>query len=243
MGNVNGWKKKKNKCLQAVSLHFLILDSVLSWITVKGKSLCSDPRASHRCLPHTRAQTSTCGFAGRCDIQAADNSRKEQNCHMKVAVTPHVLCFPSAPRARQRLSKRLEVDYRGKMPSKMKVPEGTCVPFCPFWQLQSEGGWCVSAGQRDARLAGSVQRWSKIKARTIWWEDWPALFYFYFIFFIIFVAVLKQRTEEIKIAFVENDASSTAQPTAKVTAADLQSWSGCRRSMLLPSQFYYFQHV
>lgn len=79
----------------------------------------------------------------------------------------------------------------------------------------------MSAGQRDARLAGTVQRWSKIKARTIWWEDWPALFYFYF--FIIFVAVLKQRTEEIKIAFVENDASSTAQPTAKVTAADLQS--------------------
>lgn len=65
------------------------------------------------------------------------------------------------------------------------------------------------------------------------------LFLFYF-FFIIFVAVLKQRTEEIKIAFVENDASSTAQPTVKVTAADLQS---CARSMLLPSQFYYFQHV
>lgn len=40
----------------------------------------------------------------------------------------------------------------------------------------------VSAGQRDARLAGSVQRWSKIKARTIWWEDWPAS-WFCFVFF------------------------------------------------------------
>lgn len=79
------------------------------------------------------------------------------------------------------------------MPSKMKVPEGTCVPFCPFWQLQSEGGWCVSADQRDARLAGSVQCWSKIKARTIWWEDWPAFFILFFLY--IFVAVLKQRTE------------------------------------------------
>lgn len=51
------------------------------------------PLFRHTCEPqvsptHTRAQTSTCGFAGRCDIQAADNSRKEQNCHMKVAVTP-----------------------------------------------------------------------------------------------------------------------------------------------------------
>ncbi len=30
------------------------------------------------------------------------------------------------------MSKRLEVDNRGNMPSKITVPEGTCVPFCPF---------------------------------------------------------------------------------------------------------------
>lgn len=30
------------------------------------------------------------------------------------------------------MSKRLEVDNRGNMPSEIKVPEGTCVPFCPF---------------------------------------------------------------------------------------------------------------
>lgn len=63
----------------------------------------------------------------------------------------------------------------------------------------------VSAGQRDARLAGSEQCWSKIKARTIWWEDWPA-FWFLFFFLIIFAAVLKWT--ERKIAFVENDTSS-----------------------------------
>lgn len=83
---------------------------------------------------------------------------------MKVAVILHVLWFLSLLRARQRLSKRLEVDYRGKMPSKMKVPEGTCVPFCLFWQLQSEEGLCVCRAawcQTGRKCTG----WSKIKAR------------------------------------------------------------------------------
>lgn len=82
-------------------------------------------------------------------------------------------------------------------------------------QVSGDG---VSAGQRGARLAGSARRWSKIKARTIWWEDWSALRVG---FLIIFVVVLKWT--EIIIAFIETDMSSAAQHTVKVTAADLQS--------------------
>lgn len=56
-------------------------------------------------------------------------------------------------KARQRLHKMLRVNNRGNTPSKIGVPEGACVPFCPFGscRLRRVG---MSAGQRRASQAG-----------------------------------------------------------------------------------------
>lgn len=47
----------------------------------------------------------------------------------------------------------LEVDNRGNTPSEIRVPEGACVPFCPFGncRLRKVG---ISAGQHGASQAG-----------------------------------------------------------------------------------------
>lgn len=63
----------------------------------------------------------------------------------------HMLRLFLLLKARQRLHKMLEVDNRGNTPS--KIPEGACVPFCPFgsYRLRKLG---MSAGQHRASQAG-----------------------------------------------------------------------------------------